>query len=229
MVRKFPSAITLLFHLRFLRSAEFVLGDLMEEYNAGTGSRRWLWRQALSILWPGTRKTHDAYPQRENNMNIIASFWNDLRYAARSLRKNPGFTAVAVLAISLGIGVNTGIFTVLNGVALRPLPVPGATQIVSVYQTFRGTESRNVHGAASFFSWPEYKNYRDNNQVLSGLAAYEPFLSVTLAGERPQQLFGQLTSCNYFDVLNEPPALGTGILGIRLRGRARGRGSGVER
>ena len=88
------------------------------------------------------------------------------------------------------------------------LPVPGSTDIVSVYQNIRGLKSRNVHGAASFFSWPEYQTYRDDNHVLSGLAAYAPFLSVTLAGERPQQLFGQLASCNYFDVLNEPPALG---------------------
>jgi macrolide transport system ATP-binding/permease protein len=160
------------------------------------------------MLWPGTGRSHDAYPQEENKMNILSGFWNDLRYAARALRKNPGFTGVAVLAVSLGIGVNTGIFTVLNGVALRPLPVPGATEIVSVYQTFRGVQSRNVHGAESFFSWPEYKSYRDSNHVLSGLAAYEPFLSVTLGGDRPQQLFGQLASCNYFDVLNEPPALG---------------------
>jgi predicted permease len=208
MAAKFPRFIMLLLRLRFLRSAESALGDLMEEWNAGSGSRRWVWRQALSMFWPGTGSAHNAYPQKENNMNIISAFWSDLRYAARTLRKNPGFTFVAVLAISLGIGVNTGIFTVLNAVALRPLPVPGATDIVSVYQTIRGLKSRNAHGAPSFFSWPEYKSYRDNNHVLSGLAAYEPFLTVTLGGERPKQLFGQLTSCNYFDVLNEPPALG---------------------
>jgi len=63
----------------------------------------------------------------------LASFWNDLRYSARTLRKNPAFTAVAILAIALGIGLNTGIFSVLNSIALRPLPVPGATRIVSVY------------------------------------------------------------------------------------------------
>jgi len=141
-------------------------------------------------------------------MHLISAFWTDLRSAARVLRSNPGFTAVAVLAIALGIGVNTGIFTVLNGVALRPLPVPGASEVVSVYQTMRGLKSRNVHGAESFFSWPEYETYRDGNHVLAGLAAYEPFLQVTLGGERPQQLFGQLTSCNYFDVLDSPPALG---------------------
>ena len=141
-------------------------------------------------------------------MNYIASFWNDLCYAARTLRKNPGFTGVAVLAIALGIGVNTGIFTVLNGVALRPLQVHHATEVVSVYQNAQGIKSRNIHGSRTFFSTSEYGMYRDSNHVLSGLLAYMPFLEVTLGGDRPQQLIGQLTSCNYFDVLNTPPMLG---------------------
>ena len=158
MARKLPWPLALLSRLRFLRSSESALGDLLEEYNAGTASRRWLWRQALSLLWPGTRKSPDPYPQQENKMNLLASVWNDVRFAARSLRKNPGFTAVAVLAISLGIGVNTGIFTVLNGVALRPLPVPGSTEIVSVYQSTHGILNRNIDGAASFFSLAGIQN-----------------------------------------------------------------------
>lgn len=211
MARKFPRLIELLFRLRFLRSSSFVLGDLMEEYNTGDYSRRWLWRQAFSMLWPRTGTPHhEQHPQ--NNSNLLSSLYFDLRYAARTLRTNPGFTAVAVLAIALGIGVNTGIFTVLNGVALRPLAVPGATQLVSVYQQSRGGPSRNTHGAESFFSWQEYQQYRDNNHVFSGLIAYEPFLEVTLSGDRPQQIYGQLTSCNYFDVLNEPPALGRSLV-----------------
>jgi predicted permease len=208
MARKFPRLILLLFRLRFLRSAEFVLGDLMEEYSAGERSQAWLWRQAFSMLLPGTSRPDDAYHERKDGMSFISSFWNDVRYAARTLVKNPGFTAVAVLAIALGIGVNTGIFTVLNGVALRPLPVHGASQVVSIYQSFRGMEDRNVRESRSLFSWPEYQSYRDSNHVLTGLLAYQPFLSVTLGGERPRQLYGQFASCNYFDVLNEPPALG---------------------
>src|SRR5271156_2931134 len=68
MAPKFPRLIVLLFRLRFLRSAEFALGDLIEESNAGTGSRRWLWLQAFSLLWLGTRRSTIAYQQRENTI-----------------------------------------------------------------------------------------------------------------------------------------------------------------
>src|ERR1035438_7607865 len=207
MTRKFPRLILLLFRLRFLRSVEFVLGDLMEEFNNGTRSRWWLWRQAFSMLWPGEETSQSVYHPHRNNMNLT-SFWNDLRYSARTLRKNPAFTAVAVLAIALGIGLNTGIFSVLNAIALRPLPVPGATRIVSVFQFNRGLQNTHVHESPNYFTWQEYQRYRDDNHVFSGLLAYDPFLSVTLGGDRPQQLMGQLASCNYFDVLNEPPVLG---------------------
>jgi predicted permease len=138
----------------------------------------------------------------------LETFWRDLRYGARALSKNPGFTAVAVLAIALGIGVNTGIFSVLNGVGLRLLPIPRAEQIVSVDQIFHGKLSRNVHGEPGLFSYAEYKNYHDHNHVFSGLLAYEPFLEATLGGENPTQLMGAAASCNFFDVLQERPALG---------------------
>jgi macrolide transport system ATP-binding/permease protein len=138
--------------------------------------------------------------------------WQDIRYGLRILGRSPGFTAIAVLAIALGIGANTGIFTVLNGAALRMLPIPSAGQVVSVDQVFHGSVNRNVHGEPTMFSYSEYEDYRANNHVFSGLLAYEPFLSATLAGGRARQLYGQLTSCNYFDVLSERPAEGRGFV-----------------
>jgi predicted permease len=136
----------------------------------------------------------------------------DVRYGLRMLARNPGFTAVAILAIALGIGVNAGIFSVLNAVGLRMLPVPGAEQIVSVDQIFHGEYKRNVHGEPTLFSYSEYQEYRADNHVFSGLIAYDPFLNATLAGGRARQLFGQLASCNYFDALNEHPSLGRGFV-----------------
>src|SRR5437868_501722 len=139
----------------------------------------------------------------------LETTWCDLRYAARTLAKNPGFTAVAVLATALGIGVNTGIFSVLNGVALRLLPIPKAEQVLSVDQILHGKFRRNVHGEPGLFSYSEYKTYRANNHVFSGLLAYEPFFEgATLGGEHPAQLSGAEASCNYFDVLQERSGLG---------------------
>jgi predicted permease len=136
----------------------------------------------------------------------------DLRYGLRVLRQSPAFTIAAVLAIALGVGINVGIFSVLNGVALRLLPIPHAEQVVSVNQVLHGRFSRNVHGEGGLVSYPEYLDYRDHNSVFSGLAAYEPFVEVTLANSRMEQFYGALTSCNFFEVLNEHPAQGRGFI-----------------
>ncbi|HVH70012.1 MAG TPA: ABC transporter permease, partial [Candidatus Dormibacteraeota bacterium] len=139
----------------------------------------------------------------------LETTWRDLRYGARALGRNPGFTMVAVLAVALGIGVNTGIFSVLNGVALKLLPVPRANQLVSVDQIFHGKFWRILHGGSGLFSYSEYKTYRENNHVFSGLLAYAPFLGdVPLGTESPKPVMGAETSCNFFDVLGERPALG---------------------
>jgi len=133
---------------------------------------------------------------------------NELKFAFRQLLKNPGFTAVAVLTLALGIGLNAGIFTILNAVALRPLRVQGSERLVCVFQDF----SRNVYDDANRASYSEYREYRDNNHVFSGLVAYTPSVPATLGGERPQQIFGTLASGNYFEVLKVRPSLGRGFL-----------------
>jgi predicted permease len=135
---------------------------------------------------------------------------NDLRYAARRLSGSPGFTAAAVATIALGVGINTGVFSVLNGFALRDLPVPAADELVSVYQRIEGI-GRRVQGARSMFSAAEYETYRDSSQTLSGLVAYSGSNTVTLGGSSPQEISGTLVSCNYFDVLRQPLARGPGF------------------
>ena len=74
-------------------------------------------------------------------------FLQDLRYSLRLFRKSPGFAFVAVLALAFGIGMNTAIFTLLNAIALRPVPVRDSGDVVTVYQTIKGNRQRNVHGA----------------------------------------------------------------------------------
>jgi macrolide transport system ATP-binding/permease protein len=142
----------------------------------------------------------------------LEDFFEDLRYGLRVLLKNPSFTLAAVLAIALGVGINVGIFSVLNGIALRLLPVPRPQQILSVNQIFHHHVSRNVHNGLSMFSYAEYLDYRDHNHVFSGLLAYEPFVEATLGGGHMQPLIGALASCNYFEVLNEHPVQGRGFV-----------------
>src|SRR5438874_294461 len=144
--------------------------------------------------------------------SIVETCWQDLRFAIRVLRNNPGFTAAAVLAIALGVGINVGIFSVLNGAALRLLPIPRAEQVVSIDQILHGRIKRNAHNGSSLVSYSEYLDYRDHNHVFSGLLAYEPFVEATLGGGKMKELTGTLATCNYFDVLGEHPGQGRGFL-----------------
>ena len=146
---------------------------------------------------------------------MLASLWSDIRYAVRGLRHNPAFAVVAILAIALGIGINTGIFSVLNGLALRPLPAQDPHELVSIYQNVRGARTLISRGSSSTFSLREYETYRDHNQTLAGLLAYSnmPQWTVTLGGAEPREISGELVSCNYFDILGQKPAMGAGITG----------------
>ena len=123
---------------------------------------------------------------------LVSNLWQDIRHAARRLRLNPAFTAAAVLTIALGIGVNTGIFSIFNGVALSELPAPDADDLVSIHQIFDETTTRQRlrAGPASNFSTPEYRAYRDNAETLSGLLAYSQQTTATIGEDAPELLIG---------------------------------------
>lgn len=137
----------------------------------------------------------------------------DIRYGSRSLLRNPTFTVVSILTIALGIGVNTTIFTIVNG-AFRPFTLPSGDPLMSVTQRIEGDarRTRHIRMEADWVSYEEYQAYRDGNHVLAGLAAYAPFVKGTLTGEPPRTLTGALVSCNYFDVLEVRFALGRGFI-----------------
>jgi hypothetical protein len=99
-------------------------------------------------------------------VNYIENFARDLRYGLRVLAKNPGFTAVAVLTLALGIGVNTAIFSVVNSVLLRPLPFAAPEELVGILSTrLWGNVPDNA-------SYPDFVDWRAQNQVFSQMAAY---------------------------------------------------------
>ncbi len=126
----------------------------------------------------------------------------DLRHAGRLLAKSPGFVMVAALALGLGVGANTAIFSLVNGFFLRPLPVEDAGRLVWL-TTRAPTSPRPMN-----LSYPDYVDYRDRNEVFTGLIAYDNIPVALAGGGPPERVRGQIVSGNYFTVLGVRPALG---------------------
>lgn len=138
--------------------------------------------------------------------------FQDLIFAARQLRKSPGFTAVAVSTLALGIGANTAIFTVVNGLLLKMLPVRDPQQLVVVGDPAEANDRNNGTPSTQIFSYPLYKEFRDRNSVFSGLsaAASDHHIEVDAGqGQLPdEKITGRMVSGNYFAVLGVEPAAG---------------------
>ena len=126
----------------------------------------------------------------------------DLRYAVRSLRKSPGFTLVALLTLALGIGVNSSIFSVVNAVLLRPLPVERPDELVDVYGRSATSEGHDTH------SYPQYLSYREQSTTLSGLIGYSNFFAHATIEGNAELVIGEAVTDNYFSVLGVRPAMG---------------------
>jgi predicted permease len=141
--------------------------------------------------------------------NFFDSLLQDIRFGFRQLRKSPGFAAVTVLTLALGIGANTAIFTVINAVMLRALPVQHPDELVAV------GEPAHVHSFSTgtpridVFSYPLYREVRDNNSVFSCVlaSAHLDNLRVTVEGG-PEHITGRLVTGNYFETLGVEPLLG---------------------
>ncbi len=139
-------------------------------------------------------------------------FFQDLRFAARTLRKSPGFAATAIIALALGIGVNTACFTIFDQVAFRPLPIPDGDRMVSISESFHGRFSRSMHGNLHFLSYPELVYYAEHNHVFAHVAAFAAAKGLALAGTPPETVFGYLVSGDYFPMLSGRAAAGRILL-----------------
>ena len=157
-------------------------------------------RQAIGNVLLAREDARDVW------LGSWGTWWQDVRYGLRGLRRSPAFTAAAVVTLALGIGVNSGIFSVVNAVLFRDLPAPEADELVSISQSVQGVPELAAQEA---FSTSEYFAYRDRAQTLSGVAAFGNARgAATLGGDVPRKVLGALVSCNYFAVLQQPPALG---------------------
>ena len=145
--------------------------------------------------------------------DVRAGVWldklvQDVRYGVRTLAKNPAFTLVAMATLALGIGANTAMFSLLDQVVLRLLPVRDPDQLVIVRET--GNHYGNTYGANTI-SWPMFEDFRDNNQVFSGMFCRFPATVTIGYDDRAAQIPAELVSGSYFPILGVVAALGRTI------------------
>jgi len=125
----------------------------------------------------------------------------DVRYAIRSLSRSPGYTLVALLTLALGIGANTAIFSVIEGVLLRPLPYPDSDRVVRIWE-------RGNSGGRMDFSWLSYRDVATTSTTLDAAAAMRPWTMTLVGGSEPVRVAGTLISNGFWDVFRLSPVAG---------------------
>jgi putative ABC transport system permease protein len=133
----------------------------------------------------------------------METLWNDLRYGWRVMRRSPGFAAVAILTLAIGIGANAAIFSIVNGVLLRPLPFPDSSRIVTIWET---DANRNVvRGTASP---AEFLDWRDVNHSFAELSGWRSLLFTITGSGNAEQVHGSQVTGNFFRMLGVGPVIG---------------------
>jgi len=133
---------------------------------------------------------------------LMETLWQDLRYSGRMLLKHPGFTLIAVLTLTLGIGANTAIFSIVNAVLLRPFPYQAPEQLVMLAESVSGQRNGSV-------SYPNFVDWRAQNNVFESVSAVRWNESYNFTGvDEPERLQGRLVSAGFFSLLGVKPLLG---------------------
>ena len=144
-------------------------------------------------------------PRRPTMLGGLGTLLRDLKYTFRLLARTPGFTAIAVLTLGLGIGANTAIFTLLDQILLRLLPVKDPQQLVLL--TMKGHHYGNNWGGNAI-SHPMFRDFREHNQVFSDMFCRFPLAASMTVGERAERVSVEMVSGTYFSTLGVVPALG---------------------
>lgn len=147
----------------------------------------------------------------------MSNLWHDLRYAVRTLLKSPGFAAVAILSLTLGIGANTAIFSVVSSVLLQPLPYAEGNELVLIEQH----ATHAMHGQTqqdTRVSVQELEDYRQRNRTLDGVAEYHSLWFTLFDRGNPERVQSGVVSSNFFEVMGIRPILGRGFAPGELRG-----------
>jgi len=156
-------------------------------------------RQAL-IQLGGVEQTRQSY-REQRSLPWVETLWHDLRFGVRMLRKSPVFSAVAVLTLALGIGANTAIFSIVNGVLLHPLPYPHSEELIILHESKPNFEFGGI-------SFPNFKDWRKDNRSFSSMAvSHGYYFSLTGKGEA-ELVDGQYMTSGFFETLEVKPLLG---------------------
>src|SRR5208282_2617440 len=145
---------------------------------------------------------------RMNSLGILETLWQDLRYAARLLRLNPGFAAAAILSLALGIGANTALFQLLNAVRLRTLPVKNPQELVRVNIDHRNGATGSFMSRYPDLTFPMWEQIRDHQQAFSGIFAWGPVRLNLARGGEVRNAEGLWVNGEFFNVLGVEPLMG---------------------
>jgi len=180
--------------------------EMLEEENLRRGMPPEEARYAALRSFGGVDQTKERY-REQRGLPFVDSFFQDIRYGLRGLRRTPGFAAVAILTLALGIGANTAIFSVVHAVLLRPLPYrdPGRLVYISEFWPHE-TPVKTVPN-------PDFANWSEHGQLFDGLAAYGGGAEVNLTGMgEPERLSGARVTADFFALLGVEPILGRSFL-----------------
>ena len=204
-----------------------VLGDLREEYaerlagGAVRKARAWYRRQAVSVAvaYLAGRASHRGVHNRlrhvHSNQSVrpptgdpfMTQLIQHVRHALRGFARSPGFTTIAALTLALGIGANAAIFSVVNGVLLRPLPYEDPGRLVSVWHEIPGFGVERFPAASDAL----FVHYRNRSRSFESLAAWSPTGQRVTGGESPELVVGARITENLLATLGRPPAMGRGF------------------
>jgi predicted permease len=194
--------------------AEAIAGDLEEmfrDYARARGvraARRWYWGQVLSVVSAHVRRRNDPPSDVPSRKRLpMSSIRQDLSYAVRSLRKQPGFTVVAVLMLALGIGANVAIFSLCHAVLFKRLPFSDPQRLMLVLPLAPDEDAPGVW-RRMIWSFPKYVAFRDAQRVFTSTALYtDEAWNLTGSGS-PDRLTGELVEASYFETLGVAPQIG---------------------
>ncbi len=191
---------------------DVILGDLDEEYQTDilpsqgrAAAARWYWGQVISSL---ASRSHRAMSVIATRRNFLGGVGQDLRYAARTLRKNPRFTVTAVATLALGIGANTAIFSVVDAVMFRPLPYEQPDRLVLLWN-----RSANTGALRMPISAPDVADFREQAALFEGFAFTDRIHEAALTGDgNPEHITLANVTANLFSLLGVQPVAGRGFL-----------------